>query len=194
METITLTTSHSNFAQVIPFPEFPKIARLSRQCVITEKLDGTNGVIHIAPDGQTITAGSRTKWITPTQDNYGFAGWVERNKQELLRLGPGTHYGEWWGAGIQRRYSVPEKRFSLFNSARWSDEAIRPKCCHVVPVLYSGLFETEAAFEALERLKHGGSIASPGFMKPEGIIIYHVGGNLYFKKTIEKDEQPKGQQ
>jgi len=29
------------------FREFPKMARLSRECVITEKLDGTNGQVCI---------------------------------------------------------------------------------------------------------------------------------------------------
>jgi len=28
-------------------------------------------------------------------------------------------------------------------------------------------------------------------MNPEGIVIYHVAGNLYFKKTIVGDDQPK---
>jgi hypothetical protein len=38
----------------------------------------------------------------------------------------------------------------------------------------------------------GGSKAAPGFMKPEGIVVFHVAGNVGFKKTIEKDEEPKG--
>jgi len=46
--------------------------------------------------------------------------------------------------------------------------------------------------EFIEYLKANGSIAAPGFMKPEGIIIYHTAGNLYFKKTIENDEKYKG--
>jgi hypothetical protein len=29
-------------------------------------------------------------------------------------------------------------------------------------------------------------------MKPEGIVVFHVAGNVGFKKTIEKDEEPKG--
>lgn len=38
----------------------------------------------------------------------------------------------------------------------------------------------------------GGSVAAPGFMKPEGIVIFHVQGNFGLKKTLEKDEVPKG--
>ena len=101
------------------FIEFPKIARLARECIVTEKIDGTNGVICITEDGD-LFAGSRSQWITPAQDNYGFAKWVEGNKAELLKLGPGYHYGEWWGQGIQRNYSLREKRWSLFNVSRWS--------------------------------------------------------------------------
>jgi hypothetical protein len=25
-------------------------------------------------------------------------------------------------------------------------------------------------------------------MKPEGVVVYHVAGRVYFKKTIENDE------
>lgn len=175
------------------FVEFDKIARLSRNCVVTEKIDGTNASIVITDDGEFLT-GSRTRWITPDDDNYGFARWAAANKEELLKLGPGSHYGEWWGLGIQRNYGVKEKRFSLFNTARWSDDAVRPSCCGVVPVLYSGLFDTNCIALALENLRADGSVAAPGFIKPEGIVIWHEAARTYFKKTIEKDESPKSRQ
>lgn len=174
------------------FIEFKKIPRLSRECVVTEKIDGTNGVVMITDDGD-IYAGSKSRWITPQEDNYGFAKWVEGNKAELMKLGPGRHYGEWWGQGIQRNYSLTEKRWSLFNVSKWSDDALRPPCCHVVPVIGRDLFDAPAlGLKALKRLKEEGSIAAPGFMKPEGIIIFHIAANLLFKKTIEKDEEWKG--
>lgn len=174
------------------FVEFQKIPRLARECIITEKIDGTNGVIYIGEDGEML-AGSRSRWVTPTEDNYGFAKWVEANKSELIKLGPGRHYGEWWGQGIQRNYSLTEKRFSLFNVSRWADDAVRPVCCHVVPVIGRDLFDAPAlGLKALKKLKEEGSVAAPGFMKPEGIIIFHVAANLLFKKTIEKDEEWKG--
>jgi hypothetical protein len=31
-------------------------------------------------------------------------------------------------------------------------------------------------------------------MKPEGIVVYHTAGRMYFKKTIEKDSEPKSRQ
>src|ERR1700760_1069627 len=122
------------------FKPFASIARLSRDIVITEKLDGTNACIHIGPDGEFLT-GSRTRWITPADDNYGFSKWAHDNKESLMSLGEGTHFGEWWGAGIQRNYGLKEKRFSLFNVARWNTEQ-RPECCHIVPILFIGEFLT----------------------------------------------------
>jgi hypothetical protein len=176
------------------FVPFPKIARLSRDVIVTEKIDGTNAQVHITDAGE-VFAGSRTRWITPADDNYGFAAWVEAHRAELLALGPGSHFGEWWGQGIQRRYGLAGKRFSLFNVGRWGfggkDEATRPACCHVVPVLYRGVFTSGAVEDSLFRLKESGSVAAPGFMRPEGIVIFHPASGALFKKTIEKDDQPK---
>lgn len=174
-----------------PFVEFGKIARLTRPCTITEKIDGTNGQIYISDDGEFLV-GSRSRWITPQQDNHGFAGWAYYNKENLMKLGAGSHFGEWWGCGIQRGYGKKEKIFSLFNTFRWSDPSVRPECCSVVPILYQGMFDTNAVVEALSLLKEKGSKASEGFMKPEGIVIYHEQGRLYFKKTLDKDEEWKG--
>ncbi len=175
------------------FEPFQKIARLSRECTITEKIDGTNGCIFIGENGEFMV-GSRTRWITPEDDNFGFAAWAYQNRDDLMKLGVGRHFGEWWGAGIQRKYNQEAKRFSLFNTHKWSDASVRPKCCGVVPVLYSGPFETGEAERAISYLRSDGSVAAPGFMKPEGIIIYHHAANLYFKKTLDKDEEWKGKQ
>ena len=175
---------------MIEFQPFPKIARLSREVIVTEKIDGTNASIWIGEDG-TMRAGSRSRWITPDDDNFGFARWVAENADDLRQLGPGHHFGEWWGRGIQRGYGLAERRFSLFNTSRWSDDEVRPACCHVVPVLYRGAFDTNAVIGALDMLKATGSVAAPGFMKPEGVIVFHVAGNVGFKKTLEKDEEPK---
>jgi hypothetical protein len=177
------------------FTGFPKIARLSREIIITEKIDGTNGQIFIGDDGEFLV-GSRKQWITPQNDNHGFARWACDHMDELIMgLGPGRHFGEWWGSGIQRGYGLPkgEKRFSLFNVRRWGDDSIRPKCCDVVPVLYTGNFHTDYIFLIINRLAIGGSVAAPGFMKPEGVIIYHTAANIMFKKTIENDEKGKGE-
>jgi hypothetical protein len=133
------------------------------------------------------SAGSRPS------DNFGFARWGTEHAEELIAgLGEGRHYGEWWGPGIQRRYGVKEKTFSLFNTKRWGED--RPACCSVVPVLYEGLFTEWAVNDVLVKLKDEGSLASPGFMRPEGIVIWHTASRTLFKKTIENDEVPKGAQ
>ncbi len=176
------------------FTPFRKIPRLSRECIVTEKIDGTNASILVTPEGE-VQAGSRTRWITPTDDNYGFAKWVKEHEDDLrIGLGIGHHFGEWWGQKIQRGYELTQKRFSLFNTTQWNNTTIRPACCDVVPVLYQGLFTTHRVFGTLDALAAIGSLAAPGFMRPEGIVIYHVAAGIYFKKTIEGDEAPKGKQ
>lgn len=182
---------------MIEFKEFPKIARLNREVIVTEKIDGTNAAVVIVDDGAggyAVGAQSRSRVITPENDNHGFARWVQEHQAELAMLGPGHHFGEWWGQGIQRGYGLTEKRFSLFNVSRWEDPAVRPACCHVVPVIVRGAAQDSfsVAYKALEELKQQGSFAAPGFMKPEGIVAFHVQGNLMFKATIEKDEEWKG--
>lgn len=188
----------------IAFVEFPKIGRLSRDMVVTEKIDGTNGVIHISDAGDFLV-GSRSQWITPEKDNHGFARWAMEHRAELMQLGPGTHYGEWWGAGIQRRYGLTEKRFSLFNVGRWVDshtggvgdlrgkQEVAPQCCHVVPTLMLWTFDTAKIDDAIADLQAHGSYAAPGFMQPEGVVVFHTANSTLFKKTIEKDDEWKGQ-
>jgi hypothetical protein len=196
------------------FKEFNKIPRLSREIIITEKIDGTNGVIFIDEENH-IFAGSRKRWLWGSiqeeihNDNYGFAKWVKNNQDELRKLGQGFHHGEWMGQGIQRNYGLKEKRFYLFNVGRWvkteqeitdtKNQKVCPYCCYVVPILYRGdwfmILDNEPEYTPtwkLEMLKLHGSKAIPGFMKPEGIVIYHTANGQLFKKTIENDEQPKG--
>jgi hypothetical protein len=181
------------------FVPFPKIGRLSREIIVTEKIDGTNALIAIGEDG-SMKAGSRTQWITPQADNHGFARWVEAHRAELLTLGPGRHFGEWWGTGIQRNYHLSEKRFSLFNVRRWDDglrdpaKPPRPACCHVVPILEILPFDTTQIERVMADLAARGSRAAPGFMKPEGIVIFHSQSGALFKKTFEKDDAGKGKE
>jgi len=162
----------------------------------------SNGLIYI-DENNNIFAGSRNKWLWGSiqdeihNDNHGFAQWVKENQIELLKLGKGYHYGEWWGKGIQRGYRLEEKRFSLFNVSRWQrnknvplveKQEYCPDCCDVVPILCKGNFDTNVIEQMLSELKRIGSIASPNFMNPEGIVIYHIAGGCYFKKTIFNDE------
>jgi len=185
----------------IALPEFRKFAsipRLLRDMIVTEKIDGTNAQVCVLEDGRVL-AGSRNRWITPEDDNYGFARWVKEHEDELREgLGVGQHFGEWWGQGIQRGYGLTEKRFSLFNVGRWRDTYSRigepeeerrlaPACCHVVPILAHGTFDSGSIEEALWFLGEDGSKAAPGFMNPEGVVVYHVKADQYFKVTLDGD-------
>lgn len=196
------------------FEPFSKITRLNRKCVITEKIDGTNAQVFISkavPEDEqdpfvlsivgvaafgwdhafSTRAGSRNRWIKPDDDNYGFAQWVQKNAIELINLGEGRHFGEWWGRGIQRSYGLTEKRFSLFNVGRWNNPETRPKCCHVVPTLYEGDFSTEQVNDAIETLNRVGSSASTGFLNPEGVIVFHCASRQLAKVTCKNDQEPK---
>ena len=224
------------------FKSFGKISRLSREIIITEKIDGTNAQVFIynkaeevifpdtpheelitddfilkhclaVMDGCLIFAGSRTRWLdcSSNGDNYGFAKWVKANAEELIKLGEGRHFGEWYGYGIQRGYGLEEKRFALFNVGKWASRNVLinnilcernelteddkrtlvPKCCKVVPILYEGTFDTNVIDDVLDGLRQDGSIAVPGYMKPEGLVVYHKTSGQLFKKTIENDEKPK---
>lgn len=171
------------------FKGFPKIPRLRRGIVITEKIDGTNASVYIPEDDGPVLAGCRTRWITPEKDNYGFAAWVRDNEAQLRsELGPGRHFGEWWGNRIQRNYNLSERRFSLFNIATHQNLSI----CHLVPLLYIGDWSDEAINTCLSKLKEEGSMAAPGFMNPEGIVIFHSASNGLYKLTLKDDDRGKG--
>ena len=169
-----------------PFASFDKIARANKSygCVITEKIDGTNAQI-VIEDGKIVGVGSRSRWIAPGKDtdNFGFAGWVQEHEEELLGLGDGSHFGEWYGLGIQRGYGLTEKRFALFNATRWAD--MRPACCGVVPVLHTGEFNRGVVQSVMVALRDVGSQAVRGFMDPEGIVIYLPGSRTLLKETYD---------
>lgn len=222
---------------MVEFTPFPKIPRLNRDIVITEKIDGTNAAVVIepfykrecalsrgvtkspyvscpfnnlqcqaptcfenVPDGYRVYAQSRSRLITPQDDNFGFAKWVESNADALYEtLGFGVHFGEWWGSGIQRGYGLQkgEKRFSLFNVKRWGDVDLSSvPGLGVVPELYSGPWIAElnqlAPDLCIDMLIKHGSVAAPGFMNPEGIIVFHTAANSMFKVTCRDDASPKG--
>ena len=221
------------------YPKFPKIPRLFRHLVVTEKIDGTNALISIErktlgsvleyadtlgevealginlvidetdlddagmPNYEYhVRAGSRTRWISPGSDNFGFAKWVQDNAQKLAELGPGLHYGEWWGKGIQRGYGLSEKRFSLFNIGRWHDpnakwaplEGSNPipevEGLTTVPPLMGGVGDWVVG-AALQALATHGSIAAPGWPTPEGVVVFHTASNAYYKATLDNDGRPK---
>jgi len=169
------------------FKAFPKTPRLFRDIVVTEKLDGTNACIVIQHDEElgawAVWPQSRKRFLNVREDNFGFAAWALEHREELIELGPGYHYGEWWGQGIQRGYDLDEKRFSLFG--HWYEDI--PECVSTVPVLYQGQFSGPWISETLSDLRQDGSVAAPGYMNPEGIVIYHEQSRQRFKVTLNDD-------
>jgi hypothetical protein len=145
-----------------------------------------------------VWAQSRKRIITPADDNFGFARWVHDNATALYAtLGEGLHFGEWWGSGIQRGYGLEkgEKRFSLFNAKRWTiDQDLLAKAVPglgVVPTLFNGSFADLMSGDLInvtQRLESKGSLASPGFMKPEGVVIFHLAARQSFKYTYPFDD------
>lgn len=170
------------------FRSFPKIPRLVQGVVVTEKLDGTNSSVLVGDDGRHVATASRNRWIFPgkTTDNHGFAAYVQDNLEMFEALGPGHHFGEWWGQGVARTYDLAEKRFSLFNTSRWTAETL-PVGLHVVPVLYEGPSLGEGTLSGVNQLRYGGSMAAPGFMNPEGIVVFFTKANTLMKYTLDGD-------
>lgn len=82
------------------------------------KLHGTNAAVQVTPEG-TLECQSRERIITPEDDNYGFARWVNSRREEwLTTIMPGTVvFGEWAGPGVMKSVAVskiPEKVFAVF--------------------------------------------------------------------------------
>lgn len=201
------------------FQKWPSIPRLFRDITITEKIDGTNAAIGIIPvrdsevglDNKAIAyeyadgcfqiyAQSRKRIITPDDDNFGFARWVQDNSSTLIKdLGEGLHFGEWWGSGIQRGYGLlkGEKRFSLFNTKRHGDAEFKTPGLGIVPILYEGPYseaQIKGCADVLNTMGSKAAMAAGRRFKPaEGVVIYHHAANHCFKYTpFEKEDGHKG--
>lgn len=83
------------------------------------KLDGTNAGVHVRTDG-TVHAQSRSKLINTSDDNMGFARFVEENKDYFKSLACEKNiviFGEWCGTGIQKNVAISnigKKIFAIF--------------------------------------------------------------------------------
>lgn len=181
----------------ITFEEYGKTPRFFRNMIVTEKLDGTNAAILVTDDGR-VGAQSRNRLITPGKatDNYGFARWVEDNAVALAEvLGAGRHFGEWWGGGIARNYGLEksDKRFSLFHVDKYgSRDLARVPGLGTVPVLSRYTMDSDVISNTIADLRENGSKAVPGFMNPEGVIVWHSASKNVYKVLLENDELPKG--
>jgi hypothetical protein len=173
------------------FKPFPKIERLTKASMnITQKIHGTNAQVFIWADDYGVLqlkCGSRTRWITPEDDNYGFAAFVDQHRQEFIdRLGVGQHFGEWAGLGINSGEGLNKKVFVLFDFWKYLPERVLPPGCCVVPVLYQGAYSSATIDDVMNILKKNGSMLSPGFMRPEGVVIQAFG--VRYKKVFEAED------
>jgi hypothetical protein len=215
------------------FIAWPKTPRWEKPIVITEKIDGTNGQIHITDEPReffdendptvidcmpqydvdnitVLRVGSRNRYLTLKDDNFGFARWAKDNALQLYELGYGRHFGEWWGEGIQRGYNKKRKYFSLFNVARWYDPVFSPdwsgtgrtdngffdksvqvpECLNVVPKLFYGTPGPNSQSVVDQQLiwlrLNGSKLCDPWDydVSPEGIVIFHTGSNTTFKAFL----------
>lgn len=185
------------------FKAFTKIERLAKaQMSITQKIHGTNAQILIEQvfpgtekdytDPATgtryrVTAGSRTRWIFPGDDNYGFAAWVAANRGELVRFfGIGAHFGEWAGPGINSGEGLTEKTFVFFDWWRYGEATLMPPQVKCVPLLHKGELDLLQIERTMKGLKENGSELVPGFMRPEGVVVSFA--NVRYKVVFEAEE------
>ncbi len=178
------------------FKAWPKTTRLFRPIIVTEKIDGTNAAITFedTPDGPAVGAQSRKRLVTPDDDNFGFARWVYDNQSELFSiLGYGTHFGEWWGKGIQRGYGQNGRLFSLFNTSKLENAAymVGESVLTLVPVLYEGTFSEAEIKECLQNLDEFGSRAALKFDNPEGVCVFHTQSRVIQKVTLDDEDRSK---
>lgn len=123
------------------FTAWPKTPRYKDVpfCIITEKIDGTNGCV-IVKDNEVVGAQSRNRMLIAKKDgdkewqrygdNMGFGEWVINNSSYLANLGNGYHYGEWAGPGIQKNpHKFEEKRFFLFDVLRYENHPYVTEPC-----------------------------------------------------------------
>lgn len=85
----------------------------------TVKLHGSNASVRFTEDGQIIPQ-SRSRVLAVGDDNFGFAAFVEKNKEVIGWLNDGgdcTVYGEWCGGNIQPKVALErlEKHFVVFS-------------------------------------------------------------------------------
>lgn len=168
---------------IVEFQAWPKITRENPFFgTITEKVDGTNACI-VIQDGAIVATQSRKRFITPDNDNFGFARWVADNYTSLRSLGDGHHYGEWAGPGIQRNpHELEEKRLFLFNTFRWNENNPNlPDCCDVVPILHHGIIEPTTIPSVLMDLMKGSRLGG----KAEGVVVFYPAFQKYTKHTID---------
>lgn len=103
----------------------------------TIKTHGTNAAVYVDMNTDELRCQSRSRLITPDNDNNGFAFFVHKNEEifrqlcELATVAEGTQaiiYGEWCGKGINKGCAIheeEEKFFVIFGVKQMIDEENR---------------------------------------------------------------------
>lgn len=172
------------------FVDFGKIARFRdtyNPVTISEKIDGSQGGLNFDADGN-LTVQSRKK-VLDADNGDGFFNWATENRESLFRdLGPGVHFGEWYGRKIQRTYGLDHKRFALFNAARFRDAEFETLNLETVPLLFHGVVGDLGVDlyvdAALDYLNHYGSAAVPGFRNYEGVVVFFTSNRTGYKVIV----------
>lgn len=173
------------------FTKYSKTPRFTKNIVITEKTDGTNAQLIFDEERNELRAGSRNRHVVVGDDNFGFASWLEENREILTKyFGHFNYpiYGEWWGRGIQRGYGRNDKYFSIFRTGLFGKEMPEELTnigVQYVPILYEGPNLRDIIWDRFHHLKEFGSKAVPGYDDPEGICIFFKETNTVYKMTYE---------
>lgn len=180
------------------FRKFPKISRLENLTyTITEKLDGTNAVVHVSyvkddnPTlGKVLRAGSRKQWLDEKRDNHGFYKFVCENAALLYRLDPGYHYGEFIGPGIQRKYQTKSGKSELYFFDLRLEERFRDsEVIHTVPLLETHSLSVPWKDFYLAHKANPSQI--DGVTPKEGVMIHIPGINQRIKVIFDEANKIK---
>ena len=107
LHAVRVTLGHFKEVHGTPLPRVMYKAKV--------KLHGTNAAVQRTEGG--VVAQSRNEVVT--SGHYGFAKWLEDNKETFLHLPVGTVvYGEWCGPGVQPKVALAKadrKVFAVFS-------------------------------------------------------------------------------
>jgi len=191
------------------YPKYPSIERFENiYSIISEKVDGTNGLIEIEYDDGLLAVrfGSRNRWLTLSSDNAGFMNFFamfakkiaivpdilrakavnELDNRNKVCSNPIRIYGEWYGKGIQRGYGLDTKYFMPFHTIL-AEALIEANVPNIMPphIMYTGKFDKQIADDMMNLLRTHGSGVTPGYFNPEGIVVYFPTYQFCLKDTFE---------
>lgn len=209
--------------ELTQFEPWEKIARLNRDIIVTEKIDGTNAAVVVMPLDEaeawvrdTMGVGIIHS-ISPTANPFfatanGLA-FAAQSRTRFITPGKSTDnhgFAQWVRDNAESLSSLGEGR----HYGEWWGKGIQ-RGYGIVGKQFS-LFNTvrwgaehpaccqvvpvlyqgpysQHAIAASMTTLRDGSFAAPGFKNPEGVVVYHTAARQMFKWTFVGDEAGKGQ-